>query len=148
MAEYLHKRYPSAYQVVRNANRGCIQTLSIVALGTPSVAYELPPPLRNSTQGLALRSVTKEEALKALNIIALMYVDSEYFPSPIHPRSQTSRSAQDDWALMVEGADGRYYLQGGALCITGSWRLRDKIGKPLDEFHIQSGVPHCTYTTE
>jgi len=27
---------------------------------------------------------------------------------------------------------------------TGSWRLRDKIGMPLDEIHISGGVPHCT----
>jgi len=42
---------------------------------------------------------------------------------------------------MVEGTDGRYYLQGGAILIPGMWRLRDKIGMSLDDIHISGTVP-------
>jgi len=42
---------------------------------------------------------------------------------------------------MIEGEDGRYYFQAGALCVAGFWRLQDKIGKPLDEIHTTGDVP-------
>ncbi|CAL1717362.1 unnamed protein product [Somion occarium] len=48
---------------------------------------------------------------------------------------------QDDLAIMVEGEDGRYYLQACALCNAGTWRLEDKIGLPLEEIHTRGGVP-------
>ncbi|KAK0490530.1 hypothetical protein IW261DRAFT_1432530 [Armillaria novae-zelandiae] len=48
---------------------------------------------------------------------------------------------QDDLALMVEGSDGRYYFQAGAICVPGFWRMRDKIGLPLDEIHLSGNVP-------
>ena len=61
---------------------------------------------------------------------------------------------------MIEGSDGRYYLQAGAIIIpgeplvgkrrtdqaymcAGSWRLSDKIGMPLDEIHVTGHVPQC-----
>ncbi|KAI0081015.1 hypothetical protein K474DRAFT_1657199 [Panus rudis PR-1116 ss-1] len=48
---------------------------------------------------------------------------------------------QDDLAIMIEGSDGKYYLQGGAILNAGTWRLEDKLGMPLDEIHISGGVP-------
>jgi len=48
---------------------------------------------------------------------------------------------QDDLTLMIEGEDGRYYFQAGAVCVAGFWRLQDKIGKPLDEIHTTGDVP-------
>jgi len=42
---------------------------------------------------------------------------------------------------MIEGKDGRYYFQAGAICMPGFWRLKDKIGMPLDEIHISGHVP-------
>ncbi|EJF63074.1 hypothetical protein DICSQDRAFT_56371, partial [Dichomitus squalens LYAD-421 SS1] len=48
---------------------------------------------------------------------------------------------QEDFTIMVEGSDGRYYLQAGAVVIAGSWRLSDKIGMPLEDIHISGNVP-------
>jgi len=51
---------------------------------------------------------------------------------------------QDDLAVMIEGADGKYYFQAGAICLPGFWRMQDKIGLPLDDIHILGNVPQCT----
>lgn len=51
---------------------------------------------------------------------------------------------QEDFTLMVEGTDGRYYLQAGAVVIAGSWRLEDKMGLPLEDIHTTGNVPQCT----
>ncbi|KZT40124.1 hypothetical protein SISSUDRAFT_1044744 [Sistotremastrum suecicum HHB10207 ss-3] len=48
---------------------------------------------------------------------------------------------QDDLALMLEGKDGRYYFQAGSVCTPGFWRIKDKIGLPLDEIHTRGNVP-------
>ncbi|OBZ71859.1 hypothetical protein A0H81_08181 [Grifola frondosa] len=57
------------------------------------------------------------------------------------PMKVAALLVQEDFVLMVEGTDGRYYLQAAALCIAGSWRLEDKIGLALDEVHISGHVP-------
>ncbi|EKM59559.1 uncharacterized protein PHACADRAFT_250145 [Phanerochaete carnosa HHB-10118-sp] len=57
------------------------------------------------------------------------------------PLTIASLLIQEDLAIMIEGTDGRYYLQGGAILIPGSWRLRDKIGMSLDDIHISGTVP-------
>ncbi|KAH9165438.1 hypothetical protein EDB89DRAFT_2134473 [Lactarius sanguifluus] len=49
---------------------------------------------------------------------------------------------QDDLAIMIEGADGQYYLQAGAVLLAGWWRLEDKIGMPLDTIHTTGNIPH------
>lgn len=49
---------------------------------------------------------------------------------------------QDDLAIMIEGADGQYYLQAGAVLLAGWWRLEDKIGMPLDAIHTTGNIPH------
>ena len=71
---------------------------------------------------------------------------------------------------MIEGTDGQYYLQAGAILIpgpslpvcllfllllfyhylvsdmqTGSWRLEDKAGLPLDAIHTSGNVPQCMH---
>ncbi|KAH9853943.1 hypothetical protein C2E23DRAFT_821137 [Lenzites betulinus] len=48
---------------------------------------------------------------------------------------------QEDFTLMLEGTDGRYYLQAGAVVIAGSWRLEDKMGMPLEDIHTSGNVP-------
>jgi len=48
---------------------------------------------------------------------------------------------QDDIAIMMEGTDGKYYFQAGLICVPGFWRMRDKIGMPLDEIHLSGEVP-------
>jgi hypothetical protein len=70
---------------------------------------------------------------------------------------------------MIEGTDGQYYLQAGAILLpgsslpvcflllllfyqylvsdmqTGSWRLEDKAGLPLDAIHTSGNVPQCMH---
>lgn len=63
----------------------------------------------------------------------------------------------DDIAIMIEGADGQYYMRAGSICvpgalvslfgffgkcnrILGSWRLVDKIGLPLADIHLSGNV--------
>ncbi|KAI0829315.1 hypothetical protein BC628DRAFT_1315419 [Trametes gibbosa] len=48
---------------------------------------------------------------------------------------------QEDFTLMLEGTDGRYYLQAGAVVIAGSWKLEDKMGMPLEDIHTSGNVP-------
>lgn len=57
------------------------------------------------------------------------------------PLTVAALLVQEDLAIMIEGTDGRYYLQGGAILIPGMWRLRDKIGMSLDDIHISGTVP-------
>ncbi|TDL29790.1 hypothetical protein BD410DRAFT_41554 [Rickenella mellea] len=48
---------------------------------------------------------------------------------------------QEDLALMIEGSDGKYYFQAGAITVPGFWRMEDKIGLPLEEIHLTGDVP-------
>ncbi|KAK7471061.1 hypothetical protein VKT23_002477 [Stygiomarasmius scandens] len=116
LAAYLSKRYPRCFTVSRESS-GAIRSVTIVPAGA---TYELPPPLLQKGS-LELRAVSEKEAEEAMKIAALV--------------------VQDDLALMVEGTDGRYYFQGGAICVPGFWRMRDKIGLPLDEIHLRGHVP-------
>jgi hypothetical protein len=47
---------------------------------------------------------------------------------------------------LFTGKDGRYYFQAGAICVGGFWRMKDKIGMPLDEIHNSGRVPQCKQT--
>ncbi|EMD40976.1 hypothetical protein CERSUDRAFT_111549 [Gelatoporia subvermispora B] len=115
LAEYLSRRYPSVYEVVRHSpgeekardaygwyGDGQIKNITIRPVG---VTYNLD-----------------EE--DPMTVIALL--------------------VQEDIAILVEGTDGRYYLQAGAICIPGSWRLQDKIGLALDEIHIPAVPQYAT----
>ncbi|EKG14212.1 hypothetical protein MPH_08587 [Macrophomina phaseolina MS6] len=44
--------------------------------------------------------------------------------------------------VFVVDADGQYYLDAGAVCLPGFWRLREKFGLSLDELHFEANVPH------
>ena len=72
---------------------------------------------------------------------------------------------------MLEGSDGRYYFQAGAIIVPGTyiygrtpsllqiqkltntiasipmtlgfWRMVDKLGLPLEEIHTNGAVPQC-----
>lgn len=57
------------------------------------------------------------------------------------PMQMAARMVQDDLAIMVEGADGRYYLRAGSILLAGFWRLQDKMGMSLDEIHESGDVP-------
>ncbi|KAF9076536.1 hypothetical protein BDP27DRAFT_1313506 [Rhodocollybia butyracea] len=112
LAEYLSNRYPDAFTVSRSP-LGHISSITIIPVHD---TLHLPPPLvtKGSTE---LRKVSIEEAELAMKVSALLY--SLY--------------------LMVEGTDGRYYFQGGAVCVPG--QMRDKIGLPLEDIHVQGHVP-------
>lgn len=57
------------------------------------------------------------------------------------PMQMCGRLVQDDLALMVERADGQYYLLAGSVLLAGFWRLEDKFGMPLSEIHTSGEVP-------
>ncbi|KAI0751237.1 hypothetical protein C8Q80DRAFT_1218050 [Daedaleopsis nitida] len=110
VAEYLSRRHPDVYKVVRHPaseredengwyGEGRIKAITVIPFGT---TYELDI----------------DEPLKVARMLM-----------------------QEDFAILNEGTDGRYYLQAGALCIAGSWRLEDKIGMPLEDIHISGNVP-------
>ncbi|CAF2800763.1 unnamed protein product [Rotaria sp. Silwood2] len=63
---------------------------------------------------------------------------------PLHSDNPLKYAAfliQDDLALMIEGADGQYYLKAGAIPLPGFWRLEDKFNMPLAEIHTSGNVP-------
>lgn len=62
-------------------------------------------------------------------------------PGSEDPMAMCARLVQDDLALMVERADGQYYLLAGATILPGFWRLEDKFGMPLSEIHTSGDVP-------
>ncbi|KAI0069173.1 hypothetical protein BV25DRAFT_1834202 [Artomyces pyxidatus] len=74
--------------------------------------------------------------------ITILPLNITYHLDQEDPMTVCALLIQDDLAIMIEGSDGRYYLQAGAILLPGSWRLRDKIGMPLDEIHISGHVPH------
>ncbi|KAL0061391.1 hypothetical protein AAF712_011792 [Marasmius tenuissimus] len=116
LSAFVAKRYPEAFSVTKSSS-GAITAIRI-QIDAVDVELELPPPLvEQGAKELMLREVGQEEAEQAMRVV------------------------QDDLALMVEGVDGRYYFQGGAICVPGFWRMRDKIGLPLDEIHITGNVP-------
>ncbi|KAI1494716.1 alpha-1,2-mannosyltransferase [Biscogniauxia mediterranea] len=57
------------------------------------------------------------------------------------PMQTCARLVQDDLAIMVERADGQYYLLAGCIVLPGFWRMQDKFGMPLSEIHTSGSVP-------
>ncbi|KAI8963272.1 hypothetical protein F5Y11DRAFT_159909 [Daldinia sp. FL1419] len=57
------------------------------------------------------------------------------------PMQISARLVQDDLAIMIEKADGQYYLLAGAILLPGFWRLEDKYGMALPEIHTSGDVP-------
>ncbi|KZT12648.1 uncharacterized protein LAESUDRAFT_640177 [Laetiporus sulphureus 93-53] len=109
LAEYLSRRYPDLYRVVRK-EKG--------EKGEGGWYGEGP-----------IKTITIEP------------LDQTYDLDEMEPLKVASLLAQEDWALMLEGSDGRYYLQAGAIAKPGFWRLQDKIGMPLEEIHLSGNVP-------
>ncbi|KAF4602481.1 hypothetical protein EYR40_005689 [Pleurotus pulmonarius] len=159
LAEYLIRRYPATFRVTRHTSNyiaslshsprkkgrldygwdgaPAIKEITVVPLG---VTYDLPLPVEDesafvdkplqsdagdhtSDPGSTYDVFWKGIAERAMKVAALL--------------------VQDGFALMVEGQDGRYYLQGGAICIPGFWRMEDKLGMPLEEIHLSGSVPQC-----
>jgi hypothetical protein len=51
------------------------------------------------------------------------------------PLARLGIAAQEDFCLLQRRADGTYALTAAVLCFPAHWRLRDKLGRPLDEIH-------------
>ncbi|KAL0943587.1 mannosyl transferase [Colletotrichum truncatum] len=58
------------------------------------------------------------------------------------PMAIAAKLVQDDLAIMMERADGKYYLLAGAILLAGFWSLGDKYGMSLEEIHTSGSVPH------
>ncbi|KIM47089.1 hypothetical protein M413DRAFT_16557 [Hebeloma cylindrosporum] len=119
LAEYLSRRFPTMFEIVRHSS-------SVVSESTGW--YGLPPiksirvlPVGKSYEIPMHLDDGENAAVRALEIASLMI--------------------QEDIVIMVEGTDGRYYFQAGAVLIAGFWRMQDKIGMPLDEIHNSGHVP-------
>ncbi|EIW77884.1 hypothetical protein CONPUDRAFT_92213 [Coniophora puteana RWD-64-598 SS2] len=129
IAEYLSRRYPSTFSVTRYAQS--------------EKATTSPP----SVGGLPLAW----DGLSPIKTITIVPLGETYDLSVLESMSGTDMGeeamricamlVQEDLAIMIEGDDGQYYFQAGAILIPGFWRMRDKIGMPLDEIHVSGNVP-------
>ncbi|KAH0838754.1 hypothetical protein J3R83DRAFT_7128 [Lanmaoa asiatica] len=125
LAEYLPRRYPSSFRISRLPASASIPTIGGVPLSwhgkTPVKTIEVVETGEEYDLGV-LESMDDvemgEEAFRIVNCLM-----------------------QDDIAIMIEGTDGKYYFQAGLICVPGFWRMRDKIGMPLDEIHLSGEVP-------
>ncbi|KAJ7777319.1 hypothetical protein B0H16DRAFT_1505066 [Mycena metata] len=129
LAEYLSRRYPTTFQVIRHDSLSLadypagwngaapVKSVRIVPSGE---VFELPLPLPLNYTATEKLNI-EEQGEIAMRIAALLI--------------------QDDLAVMVEGSNGAYYFQGGAICVGGFWRMKDKLGMRLDEIHISGKVP-------
>ncbi|KAJ7623548.1 hypothetical protein FB45DRAFT_672783, partial [Roridomyces roridus] len=129
LAEFLSRRYPANFQITRHASVS--QNYPAGWAGAPPVKsirivsqkeeFELPLPLRLDFLPTAEKSDLEEQGVVAMRICGLL--------------------VQDDLAIMVEGSNGGYYFQAGAIIVPGFWRMQDKIGMRLDEIHLSGHVP-------
>ncbi|TRM68514.1 hypothetical protein BD626DRAFT_425415 [Schizophyllum amplum] len=114
-ASFLAGRYPKTYML---SSDGRSITIPLV-----NETYALPAALwEGQGEKRSMRTVSREDGEAALRTCALLI--------------------QDDVAIMIEGSDGKYYFQGGAICVAGFWRMQDKIGRKLEEIHTSGNVPY------
>ncbi|KAJ8589892.1 hypothetical protein M405DRAFT_191594 [Rhizopogon salebrosus TDB-379] len=125
LAEYLSRRYPSNFRITRLAKGAPTPSIGGVPLAwgqqQPVQTIEVLETGDKFDLGVLEGLDGVEMGEKAMRIVAML--------------------VQEDIALMIEGTDGKYYFQAGAICIPGFWRMRDKIGLPLDEIHVSGNVP-------
>ena len=57
------------------------------------------------------------------------------------PLKYASLLIEDDLAIMIEEADGQYYLKAGSILLAGFWRLEDKLNLSLAQIHTSGDVP-------
>ncbi|RDB20502.1 hypothetical protein Hypma_012433 [Hypsizygus marmoreus] len=119
LVEYLPRRYPKVFEVIRyprdtvtpHSGWDGLPQIKTIKVLPLGTSYDIP---RDIYDG-------ENAAVKALEIASLLI--------------------QEDLALMIEGQDGQYYFQAGAILIPGTWRIQDKIGMPLEQIHITGNVP-------
>ncbi|KAI0052577.1 hypothetical protein FA95DRAFT_1579903 [Auriscalpium vulgare] len=114
LAEFLSRRFPTVFSVRR-------------------------PPIAGRASGGVHESGWYGEG--AIQDITILPLNVTYNLEEEDPMTLAALLVQDDLAIMIEGEDGQYYLQAGAILVPGSWRLEDKIGMPLDEIHFSGEVP-------
>lgn len=125
LAEYLPRRYPSSFRVTRFPNG-----VPGPSIGGVSLAWGHQQPVQ------IIEAVETGDKFDLGVLEGLNGVEMGEEAMRI-----TAGLIQEDVALMIEGTDGKYYFQGGAICIPGFWRMRDKIGMTLDDIHISGNVP-------
>ncbi|KAJ7708720.1 hypothetical protein B0H17DRAFT_363479 [Mycena rosella] len=127
LAEYLSRRYPKSFRITRHTDSltnyltgwdGAPPVKSVLVIPQQEL-FELPLPLLFNAN--EKKTNIEQQGADAMRIAALL--------------------VQDDLALMVEGSNGGYYFQAGAICVPGFWRMEDKLGMRLDEIHISGEVP-------
>ncbi|KAJ6561159.1 hypothetical protein DFH09DRAFT_504156 [Mycena vulgaris] len=130
LAEYLSRRYPTTFQITRHTSSdsladyptgwGGAAPIKSVHIVPQREQFDLPLPLPLSPVNDEKTDIERE-GTEAMRIAALL--------------------VQDDIALMIEGSNGGYYFQAGAICVPGFWRMEDKLGMRLDEIHLTGNVP-------
>lgn len=125
LAEYLPRRYPSSFRITRLPSG-----VPAPSIGGVSLAWGQQQPVQT------IEAVETGEKFDLGVLEGLNGVDMGEEAMRI-----ITGLIQEDVALMIEGTDGKYYFQAGAICIPGFWRMRDKIGMALDDIHISGNVP-------
>ncbi|KAG6373174.1 hypothetical protein JVT61DRAFT_6792 [Boletus reticuloceps] len=125
LAEYLPQRYPRSFRISRLPASAPAPSIGGIPLSwhgkTPVKTIEVVETGEKYDLGV----------LETMNDVAM---GEEAFRIINH-------LMQDDIAMMIEGTDRKYYFQAGLICVPGFWRMRDKIGMPLDEIHLSGEVP-------
>ncbi|KAF8555940.1 hypothetical protein OG21DRAFT_1476316 [Imleria badia] len=125
LAEYLLRRYPSSFRISRLPESAPAPTIGGIPL---SWRGKMP------VKTIEVVETGEEYDLGVLESMDDVKMGEEAFKI-------VNRLVQDDIAIMIEGTDGKYYFQAGLICMPGFWRMRDKIGMPLDEMHLSGEVP-------
>lgn len=125
LAEYLPRRYPSSFRITRLPSG-----VPAPSIGGVSLAWGQQQPVQ-TIEALETGEKFDLRVLEGLDGVEMGEEAMRIITGLI----------QEDVALMIEGTDGKYYFQAGAICIPGFWRMRDKIGMALDDIHISGNVP-------
>ena len=105
-------------------------------------AYELLEELRNYLPQ-RYPSLFKKTVVGIDNLLTGEQFNTIERPLKQDPMQMAGSMVQEDLVMLVEHADGQYYLAGGAVCTRGVWCLEERLGMPLSQIHISYGkVPH------
>ncbi|KAJ6478469.1 hypothetical protein C8R47DRAFT_632193 [Mycena vitilis] len=130
LAEYLSRRYPKTFEITRHAPSKSLATY--------------PTGWGGATPVKSVRIAHLQEEFHLPLPLPLDYAPSEELDieqQGVEAMRISGLLIQDDLAVMVEGSDGWYYFQAGAILVAGFWRMKDKIGMRLDEIHTTGDVP-------
>lgn len=115
LAEFLSRRYPKVYSVTRHSpsnskgsgarngwyGDGRIKEITILPLG---VSYNLD----------------EEEPMRVAGLLYGFFLSAR-LSSKTFALTRDKCRTQDDMAIMIEGEDGEYYLQAGAILVPGMY---------------------------